>query len=143
MTNSDRYWTVYCLGQDGHSTSLARFKWSLRVSLRATARDGPASEILARRPARVNPLRSLADLAQWPCPGTVIMPVMRGLLPRLPDVAPIRDIGPAAMRFKTCFKRNLSLFKRIIGPGTVMSKAGSVNPLRSSSVVSWPFCSEF
>ena len=47
------------------------------------------------------------------------------------------------MRFKTCFKRNLSLFKRIIGPGTVMSKAGSVNPLRSSSVVSWPFCSEF
>ena len=96
MTNSDRYWTVYCLGQDGHSTSLARFKWSLRVSLRATARDGPASEILARRPARVNPLRSLADLAQWPCPGTVIMPVMLGLLPRLPDVAPIRDIGPAA-----------------------------------------------
>ena len=42
------------------------------------------------------------------------------------------------MRFKTHFKWNLSLFKRIIGPchGTVVLKAGSINPLRSSSVVS-------
>ena len=42
---------------------------------------------------------------------------------------------------KTHFKRNLSLFKleRVVEPraGSVMSRAGSINPLRSSSVGSW------
>ena len=46
------------------------------------------------------------------------------------------------MRFKTQFKRNLSLLKRFVGPGTVMSKAGSINRVRSSIVVGWPFCSK-
>ena len=41
------------------------------------------------------------------------------------------------------FQVDLSLFKRIVEPGTVMSRAGSINPLRSSSVVTWSFCSEF
>ena len=41
------------------------------------------------------------------------------------------------IRFKTLFKRNLSLFKRIAG----IVKGWQL--LRSSSAVSWPFCSEF
>ena len=42
------------------------------------------------------------------------------------------------------FQVDLSLFKRIVEPGTVMSRAGSINPLRSSSVVtrSWSSWSE-
>ena len=48
------------------------------------------------------------------------------------------------VRFKTHFKRtrNLSLFIRFVEPCTVMSRAGSINPLLRSSVVSWSFCSE-
>ena len=38
------------------------------------------------------------------------------------------------MRFKTHFKRNQILFERIVGPGTVMSKAVHINTMRSSSV---------
>ena len=37
----------------------------------------------------------------------------------------------AAMLFKNHFKRNLSLFKRIVGPCTGMSMAGRKNPLLS------------
>ena len=33
--------------------------------------------------------------------------------------------------------------KRIVDPCTVLSKAGSVNPLLSSSLGSWSFCSKF
>ena len=47
------------------------------------------------------------------------------------------------MLFKTHFKRNLSLFKRIVEHCAVTSRAGSINPLQSSSVVGWSFCSEF
>ena len=49
------------------------------------------------------------------------------------------------MQFKTYFKRNISLFQQIVGPCiviNVMSKAGSINPLLSSRVVSWSFCSK-
>ena len=52
------------------------------------------------------------------------------------------DRLPITMRLKTLFKRNLILLKRILEPGTVMSRAGSITPLRSSKVVSWSFCSE-
>ena len=41
-----------------------------------------------------------------------------------------------ALLFKTHFKQNVSLFERIVGPCTVMSKAGSVNPCCGQSVVS-------
>ena len=44
---------------------------------------------------------------------------------------------------QTHVKRNLSYWKRIAGPCTVMSKAGSVNPLLCSRVVSCLSCSEF
>ena len=43
---------------------------------------------------------------------------------------------PTSMRFKNHFKQNLSLFKRFVGPATVISKAGSIrNHLWSSSVM--------
>ena len=48
--------------------------------------------------------------------------------------------GPT-MLFKTPFKWILSRFKGIVGAGTVVSKAGSINPLLSSSAISWSFCS--
>ena len=43
-----------------------------------------------------------------------------------------------AMRFKTHFKRNLSLFERIVESSTVISRA--IYPLLSSSVVIWSYC---
>ena len=41
------------------------------------------------------------------------------------------------MQFKNHFKLNLSLLKRIVGLCTVMWKADSINPLMSSSAVTW------
>ena len=40
---------------------------------------------------------------------------------------------------QTHFKWNLSLFKWIAGPCTAMLKAGIINHLQSSSIVSWSF----
>ena len=42
------------------------------------------------------------------------------------------------MQFKIHYEQNLSLFKRIVGPCTVMSKYKSP---AESSIVSWSFCS--
>ena len=53
--------------------------------------------------------------------------------------------GPDPMLFKPILSGKS--FLEIVGPGPVMSKAGSLNPLRtrSSSAVtrSWSFCSKF
>ena len=49
---------------------------------------------------------------------------------KMPNLRAIESI-----LFKTHFKRNLSLFALMVGPSTVMSKAGSINPLLSSSIV--------